>query len=138
MQKNGNQWEVQEHYFLAADAFQNHHGGMIEHNGFIYAGTGHNKGFPICLSWEDGSAKWGPVRNQGQGSAAVTFADGLLFMRYQNGLMVLVEATPDEYREKGSFTIPDVETFSWSHPVVTDGKLYLKEQDHLFCYDISG
>jgi hypothetical protein len=51
--------------------------------------------------------------------------------------MVLAEATPAGYRERGSFQIPEVAHPSWSHPVVAGGKLYLREQDHLFCYDLT-
>ncbi|HSR49923.1 MAG TPA: PQQ-binding-like beta-propeller repeat protein [Acidobacteriota bacterium] len=135
--KNGDGVEAQEVYFLEAGTMQNHHGGMILQDGYIYTGTGHNKGFPLCVKMDSGEVAWGPVRNDGEGSAAVTYADGHLYMRYQNGLMVLVEATPEEYREKGSFMIPDVNQFSWSHPVISDGRLYLREQDRLLVYDIS-
>jgi hypothetical protein len=57
-------------------------------------------------------------------------------MRYQNGLMLLVEADPEGYRERGSFMIPDVEKESWSHPVIANGRLYLREQEHLLVYDV--
>ena len=127
---------AEEVYFLGGDTLQNHHGGLILDHGYIYTGTGHNKGFPISVELASGEVAWGPVRNDGQSSAAVTYADGKLFFRYQNGLMVLVEATPEGYREKGSFMIPDVHQFSWSHPVVIDGRLYLREQENLFCYDV--
>ena len=127
---------AEERYFLTADTFQNHHGGMILDNGHIFAGTAHNKGFPIAVRLADGKVAWGPVRNAGKGSAAVTFADGHVYLRYQNGLMVLMEATAEGYREKGSFMIPEAATFSWAHPVIADGKLYLREQDNLFCYDL--
>lgn len=50
--------------------------------------------------------------------------------------VVLVEATAEGYRERGSFTIPDVELQSWPHPAIIGGMLYLREQDHLFCYDL--
>jgi outer membrane protein assembly factor BamB len=128
---------AEEVYFLPADVVQNHHGGMILHDGFVYTGTGHNKGFPVSVRVEDGKVAWGPVRNQGKSSAAVTYADGRLYFRYQDGLMVLVEATPTGYEERGSFMIPEVGNFSWSHPVIADGKLYLREQDKLWVYDIS-
>jgi hypothetical protein len=52
--------------------------------------------------------------------------------------MALVGATPDEYEEKGTFEIPGVEQPSWSHPVIVGGKLYLREQDALYCYDVKG
>ena len=109
----------------------------VLHEGHVYTGTGHNKGFPISVELSTGKVAWGPVRNEGQNSAAIAYADGRLYFRYQNGLMVLVEATPEAYREHGSFMIPDVERQSWPHPVIADGKLYLREQDNLFCYDIS-
>jgi len=127
---------VEEKYFLGPNTFQNHHGGFVFKDGFIYGGQGHNKGFPICLRLEDGKVMWGPIRNQGKGSAAVCYADGHLNYRYQDGSMILVEASPDGYKEKGFFNIPGVSKPSWSHPVICGGKLYLKEQDRLFCYDV--
>ncbi len=127
---------AEEVYFLDGPTFQNHHGGLILHEGYVYSGTGHNKGFPIAIEKATGKVAWGPIRNAGKSSAAVSYADSHLYFRYQNGLMVLVEATPEEYREKGSFMIPDVEQFSWSHPVISDGKLFLREQDNLFVYDV--
>lgn len=134
---DGDGVRAEEVYFLPGDVMQNHHGGLILHDGYVYTGTGHNKGFPMSVRFEDGEVAWGPVRNDGRSSAAVTYADGRLYFRYQNGLMVLVEATPDGYREHGSFMIPEVDNFSWSHPVISGGRLYLREQDDLFCYDVS-
>jgi outer membrane protein assembly factor BamB len=128
---------AKEVYFIDPETMQNHHGGLILHDGYVYTGTGHNKGFPLCVKMADGEVAWGKIRNEGQGSAAVSYADGRLYFRYQNGLMVLVEATPEGYNEVGSFMIPDVKEPSWAHPVIADGKLYLREQDNLFCYDIS-
>lgn len=70
------------------------------------------------------------------GSAALTSADGHLYFRYQNGMMKLVEAKPRGYMEKGSFQIPNDRKKSWPHPVVAGGKLYLRAQNILYCYDI--
>jgi outer membrane protein assembly factor BamB len=128
--------EAREVYFLDGDTFQNHHGGMILDQGHVYSGTGHNKGFPIAVELATGKVAWGPVRNDGKSSAAIAYADGKLYFRYQDGLMVLVDATPEGYRERGSFTIPEVRRESWPHPVIVDGKLYLREQERLYCYDL--
>ena len=127
---------AEEVYFLDGDTFQNHHGGLILDSGHVYTGTGHNKGFPIAVELASGEVAWGPIRNAGQNSAAVSYADGRLYMRYQNGLMILVEATPEGYRERGSFMIPEVAKESWSHPVIAGGRLYLREQDNLWVYDV--
>jgi outer membrane protein assembly factor BamB len=128
---------ARERYYLEPRIFQNHHGGMVAIGDHIYAGKGHNNGLPICLELATGRVVWGGnTRNAGSGSAAVTAADGNLYFRYQNGMMILIEATPRAYVEKGSFEIPDVNKPSWSHPVVTGGRLYLREQDALNVYDI--
>jgi hypothetical protein len=70
---------------------------------------------------ETGRLLWGPERNEGTESAAILYADGRLYFRYQDGRMILLEATRDGYREHGSFMIPDVEKQSWAHPVISDG-----------------
>jgi len=130
--------EAREVYFLDSRTLQNHHGGLILVGDHVYGGHGHNNGFPICVELATGKVAWGgQIRNAGTGSAAVTYADGHLYFRYENGVMILIEATPDGYREKGSFEIPEVGGPSWSHPVVADGKLYLREQDRLYCYDVA-
>ncbi len=136
LQRQKDTVRAEEVYFLSADVMQNHHGGLILDQGHIYAGTGHNKGFPLSVHMETGKVAWGPVRNDGSGSAAVSYADGRLYFRYQDGTMVLIEATPAEYRERGSFKIPEVTKPSWAHPVIIGGLMYLREQDRLYVYDV--
>jgi len=137
LQKQGDGIAAHEVYFLDAKTLQNHHGGMVLVANHVYAGHGHRKGFPICVELTTGKVAWGgDIRNAGSGSAAVVYADGHLYFRYENGVMMLIQATPDGYRENGSFTIPGVVKPSWSHPVVLDGRLYLREQDMLYVYDV--
>jgi len=129
--------QASELYFMPPKTFQNHHGGMVLVGNHIYSGNGQSKGFPICIEFTTGKVAWGgDIRNAGTGSAAVVYADGNLYYRYQNGVVMLIQATPDGYHERGSFTIPGVEKPSWSHPVVLNGKLYLREQDMLYVYDV--
>jgi len=126
-----------EKYFLDSRTFQNHHGGMLLIGGYVYAGHGHRLGFPMCIELASGKVLWGGnFRNDGGGSAAISAADGHLYFRYENGMMMLIEATPTAYREKGKFQIPGVRNPSWSHPVVAGGRLYLREQDALHVYDV--
>ena len=134
--KEGGGVSAEEVYFLEGNTFQNHHGGLVLVDGHVYTGHGHNKGLPLSLEMATGKIAWGPVRTDGKSSAAIAYADGRLYLRYQNGLMILAEATPKEFRQKGSFMIPDVQAESWPHPAIADGKLYLREQDHLYCYDL--
>lgn len=141
LSKEGDGVKANELYFLDAPTFQNHHGGMVLVDGYIYAGHGHNNGFPICVEMATGKVAWGgDIRGAGTGSAAALYADGDIYLRYQNGVMALIAATPSGYKLKGSFQIPQPERRypSWSHPVILDGKMYVREQDILYVYDVKG
>lgn len=140
--KEGDGVAAQEVYFLEGNVLQNHHGGLVLVGDHVYGGHGHNRGYPICVELSSGKIAWGGegsgVTSPGEGSAAVTAADGHLYFRYQNGKMALIEATPSGFKLKGTFMIPEVHRYSWSHPVVHAGKLFLREQDNLFVYDLKG
>jgi outer membrane protein assembly factor BamB len=127
---------IEEVYFLEANQMQNHHGGMIRVGDYIYCGHGHNAGAPVCIEMKTGEVVWKQGRGPGTGSAAVVYADGHLYFRYQNGMMALIEATPKAYQLKGSFKLASVRAESWPHPVIAGGKLYLRDQDVLMCYDV--
>jgi outer membrane protein assembly factor BamB len=138
LSKDGDGVKAEEVYFLPAQTMQNHHGGMVLVGDHIFAGHGHNRGMPICIELLTGKVLWGAVRNEGRGSAAVLYADGHLYFRYQDGRILLMEANPTEYKEKGWLQIPGVTQPSWPHLVVVDGKLYVREQDTLYVYNVRG
>lgn len=125
-----------EQRFYDANDLQVHHGGSVLIDGVIYGGQGHNNGFPFALELATGRLLWDRVRGAGSGSAAVTAADGHLYYRYQDGTMALIAANPKQYQLKSTFSIPNVRNPSWSHPVVTGGRLYLREQDALHVYEL--
>lgn len=128
---------AKERYFLTANQFQNHHGGMVLVGDHIYGGHGSSQGFPVAIEMTTGRLTWPRVRSSvGEGSAAVIAADGRLYFRYQNGVVVLIEANPSAYREVGVLDIPNPHSLSWPHPVIAGGRLYLREQDALHVYDI--
>ncbi len=135
--KKGNAFAVNEVYYKSNNELQNHHGGLVMIGNHIYGGHGHNKGFPFCLEWKTGKVLWLQENNEisGRQSAAVTYAEGHLYFRYQDGTVTLVAASPRGYQEKGKFTIPR-KGESWPHPVIAGGKLYLRNQDELLCYDV--
>ena len=137
IEKSGAGLEAKEEYFLEHKKFQNHHGGMVLLGDYIFAGHGHGAGAPTCLEWKTGKVVWREDRGPGSGSAAVAYADGNMIFRYENGTVALMGATPDGYQLKGKFDIPDVQQPSWPQPVVIGGKLYLREQDALYCYDLA-
>ena len=89
-----------------------------------------------CIEFKSGKEVWSD-RSVGKGSTA--YADGHLVVRAEKGAgsIALVEATPEGYKEKGRFDQPDrSKTNSWAHPVIFGGKLYLRDQDVLLCYDV--
>jgi outer membrane protein assembly factor BamB len=139
LEKAGDGVSATEQYFLDGRTFQNHHGGMVLVDGHIYSGQGHRMGLPICLELATGRKVWGgDIRNAGKGSAAVIYADSHLIFRYENGLVMLIEATPTGYKEKGQFEIPNGSALSWPHPALADGRLFLRDQDRLLVYDLRG
>ena len=107
-------------------------------DGYLYAGNQHKSGFPICIELSTGQVAWGgQIRGEGKGSAAINYVGGNLIFRYEDGVVSLVEATPQDYRLRGTLTPEYQEDRSWSHPVVVDGRLYLREQDKLMCYNVA-
>jgi outer membrane protein assembly factor BamB len=137
LSRDGDGVRAEEVYFLRANVFENHHGGMVMVGDYVYAGHKHGQGFPICLKWKTGDVQWGgKIRPVGGGSAAITLVGDDIIFRYQDGVVALISATPKNYRLHGTFTPDYQEGDSWSHPVVVDGKLYLREQDKLMCYDV--
>jgi outer membrane protein assembly factor BamB len=119
---------------------QNHHGGMIILDGYLYGANGGNGGgFLVCLDFKTGKVLW-DERDSGKHRApkgSVAFADGRLYYRTENGTMLLIEPNPKRYIERGRFRQPDrSEEPAWPHPVIANGKLYLRDQDLLLCYDV--
>ena len=133
---SGDGIKAEEIYFLTPDEFENHHGGIVLLDGYIYGGDGQNEGRLVCLDMKTGKIVW-KEPPLGKRSAAQVYADGHLYYRYEKGLMTLVEATPEKLNVKGQFKLPSVTGPSWPHPVIFDRKLYIRDNDVLLCYDIS-
>lgn len=134
--KDGSGVKAEEVWYKRSNELQNHHGGAILVGNHLYMGHGSNQGFPVCVDFLTGKDAWRPGRGPGEGSAAIVCADGHLYFRYENAEMALIEATPSEYRLKGTFRIKTKHSASWPHPVVLDGKLYLRDQQNLHCYNV--
>src|ERR1041384_1324554 len=118
------------------DAWQNtvmvnHHGGVILFGDHLY---GHSdKGGWTCQDWKTGDAVWA---DKTFGKGAVHVADGMLYcVEESSGNVVLAEASPKGWKEHGRFKLTPQSTQRssqgkvWTHPVVSDGKLYLRDQE---------
>jgi outer membrane protein assembly factor BamB len=133
--RDGDAFQADEDYFLKSRDFQNHHGGVVLVGDHIYGGHGPNRGDPACVDFGSGEVVW-RERSPSRGSAAVLYADGHLVFRYDRGEVLLIEATPEAMKIKGRFQTPDEEGPAWAHPVIHQGKLYLRHDNSLFCYDV--
>ena len=109
---------------------KNHHGGVVLVNGYLY---GFNDSILTCLEFATGKQMW---RDRSVGKGAVAFADGNLYILGENNVVGIAEASPEGYREKGRFQIADKGLPSWAHPVISGGRLYVRNQDTLMTYDI--
>ncbi len=113
----------------------NHHGGVVLVGDYVY-GYSEGKGW-TCQDLKSGEAKWQEREKLGKGS--LVCADGRLFLRQEDrkATVALIEPTPDGYKEHGRFDQPDRSSKnSWPHPVVIGGRLYLRDQDVLLCYNV--
>jgi outer membrane protein assembly factor BamB len=126
---SGNQsLDAREVYF--SREMMNHHGGVVLVGEHVY---GFSNAILTCMEFDTGKPVW---KDRSVGKGSVTYADGNLYLLSEKNVMGLAEATPQGYREKGRFEIPDQGLPSWAHPVVCDGKLYIRNQDLLLSYNI--
>jgi outer membrane protein assembly factor BamB len=133
--------QSEEVYFVRTPL--NSIGGVVRIGDYVY-GTDAG-GQLVCMNFKTGEQKW---RHASVGVAALCYADGMLYVRGQGGngfgkesptRVALVEATPDGYKEKGRFEQPDHgDRPAWPHPVVANGRLYLRDGPVLLCYDVKG
>jgi outer membrane protein assembly factor BamB len=117
---------------------ENQHGGVLKVGDYLY-GHSDKLGW-VCQEFKTGKKMWGEKK---LGKGSVTCADGHLYCYSEDkGEVALVEAMPEGWKEMGRFTIPEKSMLPykgriWTHPVVANGKLYLRHQDLIFCYDVS-
>jgi outer membrane protein assembly factor BamB len=128
-----NGFEAQEVYF--SPKLPTAIGGAIKIGKYLYGTTGQAM---MCVDFATGEVKW---EERGLAPAALCYADGRFYLHGENGEAALVEASPEGYHEKGRMTPPDHPTHSgmekaWAYPVVADGKLYVRDANSLWAYDV--
>lgn len=130
----GEKTEVEQVYF--ATKLPNSIGGSVKVGDHLY---GTASAALQCVDFAKGDVKWS---ERALGAASLLYADGHLYLHGENGEVALVEASPESYREKGRFTPPDPpdrgRSKAWAYPVVANGRLYIRDMDSLWCYDVKG
>ena len=122
--------KAQETYFNRD--MMNHHGGVVLVNGYVY---GFSNAILTCMEFTTGKVMW---KNRSVGKGSLTYADGKLFLFGENNVVGLAKASPESYEELGRFDVADQGLPSWAHPVVCGGRLYIRNQGTLACYDVRG
>jgi alcohol dehydrogenase (cytochrome c) len=121
-------------------SMENHHGGVVLVNGCLFGSNGGNGGgYLTCLDFKTGNVLWNErdsnKRRVRKGSMA--FADDRIYYRTEEGDLILIEPSQNEYLERGRFVQPDRSKLpAWAHPAIANGKLYVRDQDMLLCYDV--
>ncbi|HKR22473.1 MAG TPA: PQQ-binding-like beta-propeller repeat protein [Pyrinomonadaceae bacterium] len=109
---------------------RNHHSSSVLIGDHLY---GFSSAILTAMKFDTGEVVW---RDRSVGKGSLVYADGLLYCFSEKGVMGLVEATPAGYVEKGRFTIQMGDLPTWTHPVVAGGRLYLRDQDTIYAYDV--
>lgn len=108
-----------------------HHGGYVIVDGYVYGN--HARGW-ACLDLKTGESQW---YERGVGKGSIAYADGMLYTFSERGAESgLVEARPDAFNEKGRVSVEGEGRFSWAHPVVANGRLFLRYGSQLHCFDV--
>ena len=124
----GGKLKAQEIYFN--QNMKNHHSSSVLIGDTLY---GFSSAILTAMRFDDGEVIW---KDRSVGKGSLVFADGHLYCFSEKGVVGLVEATPNGYQEKGRFSIPQESLPTWSHPVVAGGRLYLRDQDNLYAFDV--
>lgn len=128
--KTGDTWQADKLYF--SGEMKNHHGGVTLVGDHLYGTSGGLK----CVEFKTGKTAW---QDRSVGKGSVAYVDGHLIVRSERGPIALVEATSTGYKEKGRFDQPErSKENAWPHPVIFGGRMYIRDQDVLLCYDVKG
>ncbi len=133
VQYKNNRFSATETYKHAGSVgMANHHGGVIRVGDYVYGSNGNALS---CIRLADGKVMW---NERSAGKGAIVVADSKIILRTERGPVSMVKLTPNAYEEVSRFNQPErSRAKAWAHPVVLDGKLYLRDQDNLFVYDVS-
>jgi outer membrane protein assembly factor BamB len=118
----------------------NHHGGIVLVNDNVFGFK--SKAGWVCQDLATGAVKW-ESRVAKETGASVAYADGRLYVYgASTGNCYLVEPSASEWSVKGQLALPAKSQLNrgkgeiWTHPVIAEGKLFLRDLDLLYAFDI--
>jgi outer membrane protein assembly factor BamB len=139
LKPDGNGVAAEQVYFERS--LPNGFGGAVLLGDYLYGARTAGRGL-VAVEFTTGKIKW---EAEGTGSGSVAYADGHIYLHGENGEVILVEATPEGYREKGRFSPPNqpkkkqagqMSEHAYAHPVIANGRLYIRDLETLWAYDI--
>src|SRR5262249_34407184 len=145
--RSGGNFEAKELYKPRNQkAVKDRHGGVVLVGDYVY-GHSDPKSW-VCQDFKTGEVVWSDRDKLECQSGATSAVDGLLYLYSGEGTAVLRKASPKGWEEHGRFELPQKSKVSetrrtsqhaktWAHPVIANGRLYLRDQELLFCFDIS-
>jgi outer membrane protein assembly factor BamB len=110
---------------------RNHHASSVLIGDHLYGFSG---SILTAMHFLTGQVAW---RDRSVGKGSVVAADGRLYLYSENGVVGLAEPNPEKYVEHGRFQIRAGNLPTWSHPVVSGGRLFLRDQDTIYAYDVT-
>lgn len=111
------------------------HGQAVLVDGYVYAASHQSSGRWSCVEFKTGKLTW---EAPGVGkSGSVIYADGMLYCYSEDGNVGLIRPRPDRCEVVSTFKVPLGDGPHWAHPVVADGRLYIRHGNALMCYDVS-
>ncbi len=115
-------------------------GAGILRNGMLYT-NGCKKSTALhAIDWRTGESRYeiqmsSPTNHHATG--ALLWAEDRLYALFENGLAALIRPLPDRFEVDGRFHLTTVTgSDAWAHPVLLDGRLYLRYHDTLWCFDV--
>ena len=112
------------------------HGGVLLIGGHFYGACLSARGGPwVCLDVETGERTYA---EKGIGTGSLTYADGLIYALNHERTVALARPDPRRFEIISQFDIPEGGRGpTWAHPVVCNGRLYIRHGDFLYCYDVA-
>jgi outer membrane protein assembly factor BamB len=127
----GNIATANEVYFTRD--MRNHHASSVLIGDHLY---GFSSSILTALKFDTGDMAW---RDRSVGKGSLIFADNRLYLYSEDGVIGLADANPAGYREHGRFSLAQQSGLpTWSHPIITDGLLIIRDQDNVYAYNVRG
>lgn len=139
----GDKLAIEQLYHMTKESMENHHGGFVLHDGAVFGFSRAFRGVWMAQDLESGKVLWSKKVGKAN-SGSIAFADGLLYCYDdQDGVCYLAEASREGWKELGKVALPEMTTIDrqrgaiWAHPVIANQKLFIRDQEKIFAFDIS-